>query len=186
MPSRWSQLPCMNIAVNQLTTHGSGASQVFFSVARIEGRLRDRSIEVGGSYKTQTAMFGRNQRDVHHGEAPCAQPVGERQHCPSSVRVRVARAIAGTIRARAAMQAASRSLVAAAPAERCAPTRGGCGRPHRLGGSSGHGSGRTGPEPLRVARPASPSPACQTARESGGQAVWESSRFGSWGRSRWS
>ena len=28
LPSRWSQLPCMNIAVNQLTTHGSGASQV--------------------------------------------------------------------------------------------------------------------------------------------------------------
>ena len=26
LPSRWSQLPCMNIAVSQLTAHGIGAS----------------------------------------------------------------------------------------------------------------------------------------------------------------
>ena len=25
LPRMWSQLPCMNIAVNQLTPHGSGA-----------------------------------------------------------------------------------------------------------------------------------------------------------------
>ncbi len=28
LPSRWSQLACMNIAVNQLTPHGSDARQL--------------------------------------------------------------------------------------------------------------------------------------------------------------
>ena len=32
LPRMWLQLPCMNIAVNQLTPHGSGALQEPFTL----------------------------------------------------------------------------------------------------------------------------------------------------------
>ena len=49
LPRMWSQLPCMNIAVNQLIPHGSGAVARAVHGARIERRVVDRESRCGSS-----------------------------------------------------------------------------------------------------------------------------------------
>jgi hypothetical protein len=57
-------------------------------VAGVEGRLLDRASEVRELVEDPDGEVRRDQRTGHDREAACWQPVGERQHRSSSVRMR--------------------------------------------------------------------------------------------------
>ena len=86
LPRMWSQLPCMNMAVNQLIPQGSGAWQRAVDRARVERRVVDGRVQVRELVEDPDREVGGDQRDVDDREAPGAQAVGEREHrdCPSS------------------------------------------------------------------------------------------------------
>ena len=80
LPRMWSQLPCMNMAVNQLTPHGSGPWQAPVDRARIERRVRDRRVEVRQLVEDPDGEVRGDERDVDEREAPRGDAVGERDH----------------------------------------------------------------------------------------------------------
>jgi hypothetical protein len=79
LPRMWSQLPCMNMAVNQLTPHGSGPWQAPVTVhdrtTRGTGRAQVRQL-----VEQPHGEVREDERDVDVGEAPRGDAVGERDH----------------------------------------------------------------------------------------------------------
>ena len=67
-PRMWPQLPCMNIAVSQLISHGSGPWHDPLRCT-VERRVRDRRVEVRELVEEPDREVRHDDRDVHDREA---------------------------------------------------------------------------------------------------------------------